>query len=303
MAVIPQLQPRQTEDDSIPPPTEALAVPPAAPPRRRPGSADCAQLLTENLGLLDRIVHAVARRHRLSAEEAADLSGAIRLKLVENDYDVLRRFEGRSSLRTYLVVVVQRHFLDLRVAEWGRWRPCREARRAGPAGVLLDRLLTRDGLSFDEAFEIMRTNHGVTESREWLSRLSLVLPSRRGRQFVGPEPLAALAAPDRNPEQLFEARLAADVSARLEAALASALALLTARDRLLLKLRFRDGFTVAEIARLLSVEQKPLYRRLERLAASMRREIERQGLDRDQVRELIGHPALAFSQTLFEAPA
>jgi len=47
-------------------------------------------------------------------------------------YDaLLAKFEGRSSLRTFLTVVIQRLFLDHRISAWGKWRPSAEARRGG----------------------------------------------------------------------------------------------------------------------------------------------------------------------------
>ena len=46
---------------------------------------------------------------------------------------------------------------------WGRWRPSACARRAGPAGVLLDQLLTRDAVSLDEALARVRERYDVSE--------------------------------------------------------------------------------------------------------------------------------------------
>jgi len=54
---------------------------------------------------VDGVVRTIARRHRLPADEADELGSSVRLKLVENDYEVLRKFEGRSQLRTYLITV------------------------------------------------------------------------------------------------------------------------------------------------------------------------------------------------------
>ena len=53
------------------------------------------------------------------------------LKLIEDDYRRLRRFEGRSSFATYLATVVQRLFLDFVIGKTGRWRPSVQARRLG----------------------------------------------------------------------------------------------------------------------------------------------------------------------------
>ena len=99
---------------------------------------DYERFLLENLGTVERVVAYVARRHRLSRDEANELSSAVKLKLVDHDYEVLRRYEGRSSLRTYLTAVVIRLFLDDRVARWGKWRPSAQAKRLGAVAVLLD---------------------------------------------------------------------------------------------------------------------------------------------------------------------
>lgn len=85
-----------------------MTITPGRPP------ADCQRLFIDNLGLLDQIVGGLARQHRMSSQEAEGVSGAIRAKLVANDYEMLRRFKQRSSLRTYLVVVAERHVLHAR---------------------------------------------------------------------------------------------------------------------------------------------------------------------------------------------
>ena len=97
----------------------------------------------DHLPVIDQVVQFIGRRHRLPADAIEELQSAVHLKIIDNDYEVLRKFDGRSNIRTYLTSVVQRHFLDSRTAVWGRWRPCACARRAGPAGVLLDQLLIR----------------------------------------------------------------------------------------------------------------------------------------------------------------
>jgi len=67
---------------------------------------------------------------------------------------------------------------------------------------------------------------------------------------------------------------------------------LDAEERLLLKLRFADGLTIVAIAGLLAVPPKPLYGRLERTLAGVRRRLEREGLEASQVLGLLGWPGL-----------
>ena len=81
------------------------------------------------LDTVDRVVAFVCRRHRLSPDESDDFRSVARVKLLEHDYAILRAFEGRSSIQTYLTVVIQRLFLDYRISAWGKWRPSAEARR------------------------------------------------------------------------------------------------------------------------------------------------------------------------------
>lgn len=68
------------------------------------------QLLTANLAVIDRAVAFAARRHRL---EAVGFAAVVRRKLTENDYAILRAYDRRSRLSTYLSVVVQRMALEL----------------------------------------------------------------------------------------------------------------------------------------------------------------------------------------------
>ena len=59
----------------------------------------------------------------------------------------------------------------------------------------------------------------------------------------------------------------------------SAMASMTAQDRVILRLRFACNASIASIARSLGVEQRPLYRRIEALLATLRRALEEAGVD------------------------
>lgn len=82
-----------------------------------------------HLDLIEGVIRWVSRRHRLSPGDADEFGAHARLRLIDRDYEILRRFEGRSSLRTYLTTVIQRTFLDWRIAQWGKWRPSAIAER------------------------------------------------------------------------------------------------------------------------------------------------------------------------------
>ncbi|MBY0493959.1 MAG: hypothetical protein K2Y23_07065 [Cyanobacteria bacterium] len=70
------------------------------------------KLLIDNLALIDQLARMTGRRQHLSVDEQQDFCGYVRLKLIEDDYAVLRKFKHRSSLWTYLAMVIERAALD-----------------------------------------------------------------------------------------------------------------------------------------------------------------------------------------------
>lgn len=256
------------------PASRILAVPSAvAPP----------DPYTANAPLIESAIRAVCRRHRLSGAEGEDFSSCARIALIEHDYARIRAHAGRSSLQTYLAVIVTRLFQDWRNAQWGKWRPSAEATRLGPLAVRLETLISRDGLSFDQACETLWTNHRVTESRDELARLHERFPVRARRVFTTDDALATMAAPTHSPDAALAAREAAGDTARAVRALQTAIGELPPQDRLILRLRFDEALSVAEVAKMMRLEQKPLYRRLERLLAALRRRLEADGVRGDEL--------------------
>jgi RNA polymerase sigma factor for flagellar operon FliA len=269
--------------------SHALAPRPPASHNARISSTpdDVRRFLTENLPLLQQVVRRVAHRHRLRGPEVEELLGAVQLKLIENDYEAIRRFEGRSSLATYFRSIVTRHLIDERTARWGKWRPSLFARRRGAMAMQLEMLMTRDRLPFDEAVQVLRSNHHVVESEEELYRLSLGFPARAPRRFVDAAVLDRLAVHDATQGHLDDDRRAV-LAARTGAALQAALAALDSQDRLLLKMHFVHNLPLSKIAQVLQVEPKPLYRRKDQVLALLGRELARQGLQREDIMEVLG---------------
>ena len=66
------------------------------------------QLYLANVETIEGAIRFVCRRHRLGAPDAEEFAATVRLKLIDDDYAVLRKFQHRSSLRTFLVTVVSR---------------------------------------------------------------------------------------------------------------------------------------------------------------------------------------------------
>jgi hypothetical protein len=146
-------------------------------------------LFLRNLSAIDGIARAAARRRRLTPDEAEEFRSIVRLRLIEDDYAIIREFRGSSSFRTFLTVVIARQCLDYRAASWGRWRASSRARRLGDTAVTLERLIARDGLSFERAAASIRETE-PTVTNERLRDLAVQLPPRVKRVRVSEEMLA-----------------------------------------------------------------------------------------------------------------
>ena len=111
------------------------------------------QLFREQAEIIDAVLTQICRGRRLTVDICEEFSSWVRLRLLEGDSAILRKFAGRSSPRTFLMTVIKRLYLDWRNKEWGKWRPSTAARRQGTVAIELERLVLRDRLPFDEAVE------------------------------------------------------------------------------------------------------------------------------------------------------
>jgi len=250
-----------------------------------------------NLHVIDDVVTHVCRRHRLSASEADDFKSDVRMHFIERDYEVLRQFEGRCALPTYINVVVQRLYFDFRNQMWSRWRPSVAAKRVGPAAILIERLVTRDGWSLDEALEMARVNHRIDiddDLKTFCNTLSTRAPKRRmvSEDVIGEVASTNNAADDRvvSAERDFLAK-------RVLGALERAQQALPPMERLILKMLYEGRTAISDIARALHLEQRPLYRTVERLLKTVRDSMKAEGISQSDIDDLFdGGAALEWEK-------
>jgi RNA polymerase sigma factor (sigma-70 family) len=241
---------------------------------------------------IEQAIGIVSSRARLSAADAEEFASTVRLHVLKGDCAALRRFKERSSIRTYLVAVVDHCFRDWRNARWGKWRPSAEAKRSGDVGIKLERLLVRDGLTLDEAYETLRTNSGLTIPRAEVDRLVARLPPRSVRRFVSDAVLEHHPSADLPPDaRVAETEAASRATEALER-LAAAMATLAPRDRLILSMRFWDACSIVTIATALQTEPKMLYRHVDRLLLQLRNSLQAAGLSSEAAAELLRHRGL-----------
>lgn len=250
----------------------------------------------DNLPLVDRATAFVCRKYGLLGADAEDFASSVRIKLIEDDYAVLRKFERKCSLPTYLTVVIQRHYLDQKIHEWGRWRPSMRARKSGDAAILLERLISRDGLALTEASTIVRQKYKELDARALEAFASSIVTRRPQRASTierteeMPEPASDSSAED---DLLTDEREKA--ARRTSAILTRELDRLPAEDRLIMKLRFIDAMKVSTMAKMLHADQKQLYRRIDRIVVTLRESLLASGIAMRDIGDLLTHGADALN--------
>jgi RNA polymerase sigma factor (sigma-70 family) len=258
---------------------------------------DYQRLFLDHLKLIEQIVRTTGRRRHLSATEVDDLGSFVNMRLVENNYAVLRKFQNRSALRTYLAAVIDRLSLDFCTEKWGKWRPSAMAARLGPVAVMLEQLVTRDSHTVEEAIEIVRTKHDVDLTYTQIRSLWEALPPRVRATEVGEEAAADVASADTSDATIEDAGRRTDTE-RLQRVLQTAFAAIPAQDRVIVALRFDQDLPLADIARATHLSVPTLHRRLDKSVKHLRLAISQAGFDPRSIANLIGHSSIGLSPLL-----
>lgn len=251
------------------------------------------EIYLRELDRIERIVRYVCRRDG-GATDVEDFSSIVKLRLIENDFAVIRKFRGGSRISTYLVTVIQRLYLDYRFRERGRWRSSAAARRLGALAIRLEELTRRDGLTVDEAYLVLTMNEAQPVTRDELIRLHVQIPTRiRLRALRSPRPDDATT----DGTEVLDGLVRRDrdrAIARAVRVLDSAMRELDPDDRLLLVRAFGEGRTMTEVSKDLRVSRHSLHRRVSRTLERLRERVEAGGLCAVKARELFALGPLEF---------
>ena len=248
---------------------------------------EASELFRQNLALIDQVIAGVCRRARLDSADAEDFASVARIALMDGDYSILRKWEGRSSLAGYLTAVLQRLLIDERVRSQGRWHQSAEAKRMGPAGVLLETMLQRDRRTISDALPAIRAIDPAL-TRGDVEAMARRLPDRTPRPRPVPlEEVEAFAMATESADTGFFRREAESLARRAAAVIRRVAAELTPDDRVILELRFVKELTTPHVARALDVPQRTLYRRIDALLVRLREALQDEGLSDDELASIL----------------
>ncbi|HEU0055174.1 MAG TPA: sigma-70 family RNA polymerase sigma factor [Longimicrobium sp.] len=245
-------------------------------------------VLVDHLPWIERVATMVCRKHSVWGDDADDFLSLARMKVMDGDYAVLRKFRGDCAMKTYLAAVVVQRFHEWRRERHGRWRPSAAAVRIGPPAPELEALVYRDGCALSEAAERLRSAGRTDATNAELARMLAALPARAPNrpEATDEAQIDSRPAPSRA-DILIRAAEHDARRAPVFGALDRVLAGLDAEDVLIVRMRFADGHSVADIARSLGLDQRMLYRRVNRLRERLRAGLEETGVSRDDVREVL----------------
>lgn len=257
-----------------------------------PLSTDPSDPFSEHSETIKQVVAYLCRRHRLAPDKADDFESWVNLRLIENDYAVLRKFRGMSSFRTYLHSVLIHAFLDWRNESLGRFRYSAAARRLGVVAMELERLVLRDKRDYEDAVQTL-VSTGVARSRHDCDAIWAQL-KRRARRVEVPVDEADDPVEPVDPYQWINFEEPDPAADRIGHLLRQALRRLEHQDQIILRLWFVDEVTVPRIARTLGfeskAEEKALYRRIEQILKKLHDALTGAGVTAGEVVELLENP-------------
>jgi RNA polymerase sigma factor for flagellar operon FliA len=266
------------------------------------GAVGVERLYLDNLDLVERLSRFVCRSVRMVPTEIEDFSSHVKLKLFEDNYAILRKFQSRCSLASYLTIVIQRLLSDYRIHHFGRkWHTSAAASRLGSLATRLEVLLHRDQRTLAEAFAILgREGESVTLAT--LEQLAAHFPQRSQRPALvtidDMRDTLAVSSESIETAAVLGDRLAA--CRTIAETLRDELCHLPPEDVTILRLHFYGGLSVADIARTLRREQKPLYKHIRKLCERFRARLGAAGIDGAVADDLIGRADSVFDFGLEE---
>jgi RNA polymerase sigma factor (sigma-70 family) len=244
--------------------------------------------MAEHWATVERVITFVCRKLALRHEDAEDFASTVKLRLLQDGDAILSRFRGQSGLATYLTVVIRRMYFDQRIHETGKWHASAEATRLGAPAVELERAIFDRGMATSHAVAVVHEQNPESSVEE-LEALAARLPQRLPRRSMVPlDGIEEVVAAQEATDLLALTHERQTIGTQAASVVRAYLARLESSDRLMLQLQFESNMQLSQIARMLGVEQKPLYRRRERLLRDLRASLEEAGITARDAVDLIG---------------
>jgi len=233
--------------------------------------ANSSDTFLEQLPLIERIIRSICRERGMNHAETEEFAAVVKLRLIEQNYAIIDKFKGRSSFGTFITTVISRFLNDYRDHLWGKWRNSAVAKRMGAMAMDLERVLVRDGRSFDDAFIELASEYPGT-TRKALEEIAVRFPTRHRPRFTAmdAETQAAASAPADAADT--------ETASRISTIVSDFIASLPEEDQLIFQFHFEDAVSIPRIAQSMHLDPQSVYRRLRKHLDDLRLALEKEGI-------------------------
>jgi hypothetical protein len=114
----------------------------------------------EDLPDIDSVTTLFARHFDLTPDETAQAVTYVKQQLVANDYAIIPKHDGQSSLKSFVITVIHRLVGQYRAQRCGAWPGADYASSTSDGAGMIRHLMVRYGFSYAEAVELCRRGGG-----------------------------------------------------------------------------------------------------------------------------------------------
>ncbi|PLY01867.1 MAG: hypothetical protein C0622_06560 [Desulfuromonas sp.] len=250
------------------------------------------EVLMKLLPTVKSVVQSYGLRKTMAPQDVEDLEGDVYEKLISDDYRILRLFDGRSSIKTYLTTVVTRLAIDSYRKQQGRWRPSAKALKLGADAVAIEELQTLRKVSGHEIWQIMSNRPDFTLTEQETAALCQQLPirevvprrvpNRTDDDHAGFD-LKEVADERTDPENLLTKQEVSEACTRAQKILTEFYKTLSRRERLLLRMSYEDDLRLSEMVRQLGMTRYKIEKLLEDIHVRLQRLLLQNGLNKEKL--------------------
>ncbi|MCX8116573.1 MAG: sigma-70 family RNA polymerase sigma factor [Desulfobacterota bacterium] len=208
-------------------------------------------------------------------------------RLKADQYKVFRDFQGQAKMTTYLQTIISNLVVDLVRRQRGRNRAKDRAKTLGPIGEKLYELVFEKGYPAEEAYNYLKKHHHIETSLHEIEEMveSLKGPRSREKSTVPDDAKPFVTKEDPEKELIREER-----KKLAQGVLEDLLSSMSDEEKMMIRMRFPASeeerpMELAEIARLLGINEKAVDSRIRRILIKCRKIILKKGLSLDDLIE------------------
>lgn len=265
------------------------------------------EMINRHLPMIERQCFSAVRKrlknHGISdnpvqiENEALELSNLVLDTLQQDNYRVLKQFKGNSRLSTYITTIIARQAVDMVRKKLGRNREKERAQAFGELGLwIYDQINGTPDYSANEIHDLWKKEKGNPPSLEQFETIIAKIKNKTGgpgfTPLNGTAVKQGITVPgDRpgefivkdnggNPEDLLEQK---EKHKRVKDIFKEVIEHLDGEERMVLRMRFpvsedQSPVKVGQIAVLLKIKPKAVYKRIEKIMNKCRKLLKQKGV-------------------------